>query len=131
MPHALKATDSPAAAVLDEAVLEALDRFRGHARPDLVDRVIRIFLKTARALVTDLTIGIETGKIAMLHHASHSLKACSAIVGATSLAALCGELEATARTGAVPDATARVSAILNEYQRVQQALIAHSRLKKA
>jgi HPt (histidine-containing phosphotransfer) domain-containing protein len=109
--------------VLDESVLDALGHLQGKWRPDFVDRVITFFLKTAKALLTDLTIGSAIGKTSMLHHASHTLKACSDIIGAASLANLCRELEASARAGVVVDAAARVDAIVKEYRRVEAALI--------
>jgi HPt (histidine-containing phosphotransfer) domain-containing protein len=115
--------DALNAQILDESVLEALGHLQGKWRPDFVDRVITFFLKTAQALLTDLTIGSALGKTSMLHHASHTLKACSDIIGAVSLAGLCGELEAIARASVVPDAAARVDAIVKEYGRVEAALI--------
>jgi HPt (histidine-containing phosphotransfer) domain-containing protein len=93
-----------------------------------VDRVITFYLKTAEALLADLTIGSAIGKTSMLHYASHTLKGCSDIIGAASLAGLCRELEASARAGVVPDAAARVDAIVKECGRVKAALI--SRLAK-
>jgi HPt (histidine-containing phosphotransfer) domain-containing protein len=120
---ALNATNSAVVQVLDDSALEALSQIHGKWRPDFVDRVITLFQKTAPALLTDLTIGSAIGKTSMLHLASHTLKACSDIVGAASLSVLCGELEAIARAGAVPDAAARVEAILKEYGRVEAALI--------
>ena len=128
MLDALKTANSTAAQVLDESVLNALGQLQGKARPDFVNQVIIIFLETALALLADLKNGSETGRVAMLHHASHALKGCSATIGAVSLLVLCGELEAAARTGAVPDAPARVDAIVEEYRRVETALI--SRLAK-
>jgi two-component system sensor histidine kinase/response regulator len=121
-------TNSTAAPVLDESVLNALGQLQGKARPDFVNQVIIIFLETALALLTALKNGAASGQIGMLHHASHALKGCSATIGAASLSALCGELEAVARAGAVPDAPARVDAIVEEYRRVEAALI--SRLAK-
>jgi len=123
MRDASNVTVSPIAQVLDESVLDALGHLQGKWRPDLVDRVITFYLKTGEALLTDLTIGSAIGKTSMLHHASHTLKACSDIIGAAPLAGLCRELEAIARAGVVPDATARVDAIVKEYGRVEAALI--------
>ena len=99
---ALNVTDSVAAQVLDESVLDALGNLQGKWRPDFVDRVITFYLKTAEALLADLTIGSAIGKTSMLHYASHTLKGCSDIIGAASLAGLCRELEASARAGVVP-----------------------------
>ena len=104
-------------------MLEALGQLQGRWQPDFVNRVIIIFLETAMALSADLEKGSAAGHDATLHQASHALKGCSATVGATSLSALCGELESMARAGAVPDAVARVDAIIEEYRRVEAVLI--------
>jgi HPt (histidine-containing phosphotransfer) domain-containing protein len=128
MLDALKTANSTAAQVLDESVLNALGQLQGKARPDFVNQVIIIFLETALALLTDLKNGSASGQVAMLHHASHALKGCSATIGAATLSALCAELETVARAGAVPDAPTRVDAIVKEYRRVEAALI--SRLAK-
>jgi HPt (histidine-containing phosphotransfer) domain-containing protein len=121
IPDASNAAKS--ASALDESVLDALGQLQGKWRPDFVNRVIIIFLETALALLADLEKGSAAGHNATLHQASHALKGCSATVGATSLSALCGELESMARAGAVPDAAARVDAIVEEYRQVEAALI--------
>jgi HPt (histidine-containing phosphotransfer) domain-containing protein len=111
------------AQVLDESVLDALAQLQVSSRPDFVIQVITLFMETALGLLRDLENGVATDQIAMLHHASHSLKGCSATIGAVSLAMVCGELETIARAGAVPDAAARVEAILHEYRQVEAALV--------
>jgi HPt (histidine-containing phosphotransfer) domain-containing protein len=123
MRDASTGTDSVLSQVLDESVLDALGHLQGKWRPDFVDRVIRFYLKTAEALLSDLTIGSATGKTSMLHLASHTLKACSDIIGAAPLANLCRELEVSARAGVVPDAVVRVEAIVKECRRVEAMLI--------
>src|SRR5437588_622824 len=72
-------TDSVVGQVLDESVLDALGYLQGKWRPDFVKRVITFYLKTAEAVLSDLTIGSAIGKPSMLHLASHTLKACSDI----------------------------------------------------
>jgi HPt (histidine-containing phosphotransfer) domain-containing protein len=123
VPDTLNPTTSIAAQVLDESVLNALGQLQGEARSDFVNQVIIIFLETALALLTDLKNGSASGQVAMLHHASHALKGCTATIGAATLSALCAELETVARAGAVPDARVRVDAIVEEYRRVEAALI--------
>ena len=48
---------------------------------------------------------------ATLYRASHTLKRCSATVGALSLAALCETLESATRRGSIPDPAAGVEAM--------------------
>jgi len=109
---------------IDEAVLENLAQLQREGRPDIVNRVITLFLESAPALLKDLQEGAAKGDTALLHRASHTLKSASANVGAALLSAHCRELEAMARAGSVPDAAARVETIVEDYRRAQAALTA-------
>jgi HPt (histidine-containing phosphotransfer) domain-containing protein len=109
---------------IDEAVLNNLALLQREGRPDILSRVITLFLETAPGLLRELQDGAARGDMASLRRASHALKASSANVGAVALAAHCEELEAMARAESVPDATARVAAIVEDYRRAQNALTA-------
>ena len=109
---------------IDNAVLDNLAQLQREGRPDIVNRVITLFLESAPALLKDLQEGAAKADTAQLHRASHTLKSASANVGAALLSAHCRELEAMARTGAVPDAAARVETIIDDYRRAQAALTA-------
>jgi HPt (histidine-containing phosphotransfer) domain-containing protein len=111
------------AAVLDEAVLDVLGRLRGKSHPELVDRLITMFMESALTLLAELKRGAAEDDITALHRASHTLKSCSATIGASRLADRCKELELGARTGCVPDAASHIDAITREYHYVQAALI--------
>jgi HPt (histidine-containing phosphotransfer) domain-containing protein len=108
---------------LDLQVLAQLAAIGRNGRPDFMDRIVTLFLLTAPRLIKELEIASEAVEIAALHRASHSLRPCSATVGALSLATLCEALETLARSGSVPNPTARVAAIAREYKRVEAALI--------
>jgi len=109
---------------IDDRVLDVLAGLQREERPDIVGRVISLFLHSAPALVKDLEEGAASGDTVMLHRASHTLKSASANVGAVVLSAHCKELEALARTGSVPDAAVRVAAIVEDYRRAETALTA-------
>jgi HPt (histidine-containing phosphotransfer) domain-containing protein len=108
---------------LDLQVLAQLAAIGRNGRPDFMDRIVTLFLLTAPRLIKELEIASEAVEITALHRASHSLRPCSATVGALSLATLCEALETLARSGSVPNPTARVAAIAREYKRVEAALI--------
>jgi|HubBroStandDraft_4_1064222.scaffolds.fasta_scaffold01120_8 signal transduction histidine kinase/DNA-binding response OmpR family regulator/HPt (histidine-containing phosphotransfer) domain-containing protein len=109
---------------IDDSVLNALAQLQREGRPDIVNRVITLFLESAPALLKDLEQAAASSDTALLHRASHTLKSASANVGAALLSARCRELEAIARVGAVPDAGARVETIIADYQRAKAALTA-------
>ena len=87
-----------------------------------MDQVITLFLLTAPSMIKDLQVAAGTDEVVALHHVSHSLRSCSAVIGALSLASLCEALERMARGGSVSDANARIGAIAHEYNRVEAAL---------
>jgi signal transduction histidine kinase/CheY-like chemotaxis protein/HPt (histidine-containing phosphotransfer) domain-containing protein len=107
---------------IDEAVLDNLAQLQREGRPDIVNRVITLFLESAPALLRDLQDGAESGDTARLGRASHALKSCAANVGAATFSARCDELEALARAGQVPDALTRVRTIVEDYRRAEAAL---------
>jgi CheY-like chemotaxis protein/HPt (histidine-containing phosphotransfer) domain-containing protein len=109
---------------IDEGVLANLAQLQRQGRPDIVNRVITLFLESAPALLKDLQEGAENGDADRMGRASHALKSCAANVGAAAFSARCDELEALARAGQVPDAPARVRGIVEDYRRAEAALSA-------
>lgn len=110
-------------AVLDHSVLDALGRLKGQRQPEFVDRVITLFMETALAQLAELSKAAAKVDMVTMHHASHALKSCSAIIGAYALAEQCKELELMARAGSVSDAGARVNTIVQAYRSVEADLI--------
>jgi HPt (histidine-containing phosphotransfer) domain-containing protein len=107
---------------LDPRVLSELSEIQRKGRPGFMQRIITLYLQTAAELIKELEAASVSNEAAILYRASHTLKPCSATVGALSLAALCEALESATRRGSVPDAEARVEAIADEYKRVERAL---------
>ena len=114
--------DRDAAAPLDVGTLAQLSAIQRKGRPGFMDQVITLFLLTAPNMIKDLEVAARTDEVIALRRLSHSLKSCSAVIGALSLASLCEALEAVARGGSVLDAHARIGAIAHEYNRVEAAL---------
>ena len=117
-----KITELASDPALDPRVLAELANMQRNGRRGFMDRVITLYLQTAAELIADLEAASASDELAVLHRASHTLKPCSATVGALSLAALCETLEQMARSGSVPDPAARVAAIAEEYKRVEAEL---------
>src|SRR5205814_163612 len=115
---------TPPGQPIDDAVLDNLAQLQREDRPDIVNRVITLFLENAPALLKDLQEGAENGDTTRLGRASHALKSSAANVGAAVFSARCEELEALARAGQVPDAPTRVRAIVEDYGRARAALTA-------
>jgi two-component system, sensor histidine kinase len=107
---------------IDLGVLAQLAAMQRDGRPGFMDRIVTLFLLTAPRLINDLKAASKADEITALRRASHSLRPCSATVGALSLAALCEALETMARSGSVRNSAVQVAAIAQEYMRVEAAL---------
>jgi PAS domain S-box-containing protein len=86
--------DQPA---IDHSVLAAIRQFQRPGREDAVARVIGIYSTEAPKLLSRLLEAIRDASADDIMGAAHSLKSCSAVVGAMRVANLCKEVEARAR----------------------------------
>ena len=82
----------------DEPVLQsqALDNIRAMQQPgtpDLLDKIIRIYLDESPALLEDIRSAAANEDLEAMQDAAHSLKSSSANLGAERLAKLCRQLE--------------------------------------
>jgi PAS domain S-box-containing protein len=106
--------------VLDPKALEQL-----HTRADdrvFVLELVDTFLRDTPALLATLRGGLQDADAGQLRRAAHTLKSNGKVFGATRLAALCQELEATARARNLAGTADLVARIDEEYARVADAL---------
>ncbi len=107
--------------VLDPAVLENLQEMVG-GDAEFVLELIDIFFKDAPQMLKDMHQGLDSGDVAILRRAVHSLKSNSAEFGAHTLSALCQELETMCKTDALAGADELVGRIDAEYAQVKVEL---------
>ncbi len=104
---------------------QALDNMRAlqrPGRPNILNRVICIYLDTAPGLIETINRSVVGKDADGLRRAAHSLKSSSANLGAILFSAICKKLEAMGREGKT-EAAMRLSESLNtEHQRVIAAL---------
>ena len=106
--------------VLDHEALEQLRARTGDG--GFVAELVDTFLRDAPALLETLRRALENAEAPELRRAAHTLKSNGRMFGATRLAELCQELEATAQTGALVGAVEQVARIDAEYARVADSL---------
>jgi signal transduction histidine kinase/DNA-binding response OmpR family regulator/HPt (histidine-containing phosphotransfer) domain-containing protein len=111
-----------AATSFDPEALQALRALQKPGRPDLVTRIIDLFVLDAPRLLGAMRDAIGASDAEGLRHAAHTLKSTSANVGALRLAASCGEIEQFARATDVAAATAPFAGATEELDRVLAAL---------
>ncbi len=79
--------------VLAPQALEQLRALQQGSRPDLIARVINVYLTDAPRLLAAMRDAVRRGDASALEQAAHSLKSSSAALGAGALSACCKELE--------------------------------------
>jgi two-component system sensor histidine kinase/response regulator len=104
---------------------EALAQIRALQRPgspDLVSKVVDLYLDSAPKLVESVRAAVHAGDTEALAGAAHSLKSSSANLGVGRLSDLCKELELQGRRGDLTGAAERLADIEAELLRAEQAL---------
>src|SRR3989440_1352818 len=120
-----------AADVLDRQVLDQLSTLRTNGKPELLARTINLYLVESPKLIQKLKQAAAANDAPELARSAHSLKSCSANVGARLLSRYCGDIEASARRADTEEARKIVAKVETEYGRVQSALSAESELLAA
>lgn len=86
---------------------------------DATRDLLKTFLDDAQHQVTAIVAALTAGDAHGLRHAAHQLKSASAMLGATALAALCGQLESQGRAGPASFTTELGQQLQQRFQRVQ------------
>jgi CheY-like chemotaxis protein len=100
------------------AVLRELDGGDG----SLLNAVVSEFVGDSTRQLVDVSTALRQGDPKMVERTVHSLRGASANLGATTLADLCGELEALARAAALAMGPDLLESIRAEHGRVCSAL---------
>jgi len=119
---AAKPAHSPAGAPLDARALETIRRMQQPGTPDLLQKVITLYLDSSAQLVVTLTSAIAAADAAAICRTAHALRSGSANVGAVALAQVCRELEAAGRSGDLAPTADLGHQLVHEYARATAAL---------
>jgi two-component system sensor histidine kinase/response regulator len=120
-----------AAEVLDREILDQLGKVLTNGKPELLTRVINLYLVESPKLVQKLKQAANESKPTDVARAAHSLKSSSANVGAKVLSGYCQDIESSAGIAAPDEARRIVEKIESEHSRVQAALAAECGLLSA
>jgi PAS domain S-box-containing protein len=110
--------------VLDRQVLEQLSKVRTNGKPELLARVINLYLAESPKLVQKLKQAAGASDARAIARSAHSLKSSSANVGAKVLSGYCADIEASARRADTEEARKILAKIETEHGSVQSALTA-------
>jgi len=108
--------------VLDRQVLDELSRMLGGGKLDMLASLINLYLAESPKLVDELKRAAGAGDAREMARVAHSLKSCSANVGAMALSRSCAELVTVAKAGNAAEARRMVATLESEHASVQEAL---------
>jgi HPt (histidine-containing phosphotransfer) domain-containing protein len=129
---ASQAKDAPPAAlaeangadVLDRQVLAQLGKVLTNGKPELLGRVIKLYLAESPKLMKKLRQAADASNAPDIAASAHSLKSSSANVGAKALSRYCEDLERSARRADTEEARRLLAKVESEHGSVQAALAA-------
>jgi CheY-like chemotaxis protein len=112
--------------VLDEQALAQIRALHRPGGPNLLARVVGLYLTNSSALIDSLRESLPRRDVQALLQAAHALKSSSANVGAIVLAELCGNIEMAAKGGDLEAARAILARLGAEHESVLRALDAQT-----
>jgi CheY-like chemotaxis protein len=107
---------------IDPRAIEQIRALQRPGAPDILHKVIATYLQEAPQLLDAVRQAVAKDDAQALHHAAHSLKSTSAMLGAHTLAGLCKQLEALGHTHTTVNAAPLFAAVEAEYESVRTAL---------
>ena len=111
-----------AASPIDVAALDNIRSLQQEGGPDLVAKVVALYLESSATQLEILRNGVKNTDAEAVHRAAHSLKSASANVGARRLSVLFKDLEAMARAKDLEKAGEALAEIETEYGAARAAL---------
>ena len=109
-------------AVIDSSALEEIRLLQREGAPDLVEKVVTIYLTDAPGIIARLDAAVQARDALEIRQAAHKLKSSSASVGALYLASLLAEAELRGREDRQEDIGELTAQIGDEYEAVKKAL---------
>jgi two-component system, sensor histidine kinase and response regulator len=120
--HPAAAAAAGTAGVLDRNVLQQLGKVLTNGKPELLTRVINLYLTESPKIVQKLRLAARASDALEIARSAHSLKSSSANVGARVLSRYCEDIEASARRADTEEARKILSKIEAEHASVLSAL---------
>lgn len=106
----------------DESALDAIKALQRPGKPDILGRIVTMYLDKTPELIADIENGIAANDAARVKMAAHTLKSSSAYLGATTLADKCNKLEAKAANDDLTDGAEDVSVISQGFAAISEKI---------
>jgi CheY-like chemotaxis protein len=120
--HTDLAKDIPSITPINWQMLDNIRSLQTDNGPDLVGKVVGIYLDRSPSLIDALEQAVQNGGFEDISKTAHSLKSSSANLGAMALAGLCKELEIAGKKQELGEAKRLLENIKMEYDAVRKTL---------
>jgi len=102
-PQLVEAHSEPAAlrSVLREEALDRIRALESESRPDVMKRVLRLYLDDTSDMVATMRAARDEGDVVRVKEVAHTLKSSSANLGAIDLSEICRSIESKVQEGRV------------------------------
>jgi CheY-like chemotaxis protein/HPt (histidine-containing phosphotransfer) domain-containing protein len=111
--------------VIDPVIIAGLRQLRTPGKPDVLGELVDLFFKEAPDRLDAIEKAIarnDVSSMALTLNGAAALKGIAGNLGARNLAALCEEIEQSAKTGLLSDALPLLEKARQEFDRVREAL---------
>lgn len=96
-PALVAAKSIPAPQAIDMAAIKKITNLQSEGQPDLLGRLVSLFLTNTDRLVKEIETGLSGQDADTVRLAAHTLKSSSANLGAMRLSKICADIESAAR----------------------------------
>jgi HPt (histidine-containing phosphotransfer) domain-containing protein len=121
-PASNESLEKPADNLIDSRALDSIRSLQREGAPDILHKIIGVFLESTPNLLGELQHAIETGSGEDVYRLSHTLKSSSATVGAMQISAICREIETLARAGDLSEVAGQFQMLQTVYPQTELAL---------
>ncbi len=108
---------------IDQNVIENLKKLQRPGMPNLLHRVIDIFISESAEKEQLIDKAVQENNAEELAFIAHALKSSSANLGAIQFSKVCAEVEQVGKAGDITKATDLMQTFKTEYKQAQQALL--------
>ena len=116
--------EAPNHLLMDHNALEEIRRFQKPGQPDLVAKIVVLYIETSRQLIENLRVALYTHDERGVREAAHALKSSSANIGALAVFESAKQIEALARTSQLTAVAPLAPRLFMDYERTIAALAA-------
>jgi two-component system, sensor histidine kinase and response regulator len=109
---------------IDLAVLAGLRQLQQQGEPDVLNRLIEVFLSDVPPRLAAMQEALARGETDVVEQEAHALLGSSASLGARHMASICAELETLGNSGDLRHASALLSQLEDEFDRARKGLTA-------